>query len=267
VGRPRQLTVRASVEPQAVLFGMPVAGWAHTEAVAARSDAERVLIYGLGLSGAASLPSCASRPPPPPDKLLATPPPTSPAWMRSLPRPRRYPVVPAGQGPDPVLPGPRLAATASEVPPGCVIDGEAVIWTGGPAGLLRAAAAPRRRPKIPLPELVSRTPANYDAFDVFAVAGHDARALPLHRRRALLDELAHECGGPLVRGAVIGPITQPREVVAGLVLGGELWIVGHFTPLKAAAARELARWLEPPRRVHPWPRLFITACSPNDGPW
>jgi hypothetical protein len=56
-----------------------------------------------------------------------------------------------------------------------------------------------------------------------------------------------------VCGAVIGRITQPSEVVAGLVLDGELRIVGRSAPLKTAAARELARWLHPPRGVHPWP--------------
>jgi ATP-dependent DNA ligase len=145
------------------------------------------------------------------------------------------------------------------------------------------------------------------AFDVLAVAGQDARALPLSQRRALLEELSRGWEPPLslspattdpdeaarwfedlphtgieglvikgtdqpytpgarswlklkhretveiICGAVIGPITEPREVVAGLVLDGELRIVGRSTPLKTAAARELARWLQPPRGPHPWP--------------
>lgn len=33
---------------------------------------------------------------------------------------------------------------------------------------------------------------------------------------------------------------------------GELRIVGRSAPLKTAAARELARWLQPPGGVPPW---------------
>lgn len=66
-------------------------------------------------------------------------------------------------------------------------------------------------------------------------------------------KLKHRETVEVICGAVIGPITQPREVVAGLVLDGELRIVGRSTPLKTATARQLARWLEPPRNVHPWP--------------
>lgn len=198
------------------------------------------------------------------------------------------------------------AALASEIPPGCVVDGEAVIWAGG---MLDFSALQHRlgAGSKTLPGLVRQTPASYVAFDVLAVAGHDARALPFSERRALLGELARGWAPPLslspattdpdeaarwfdelphtgieglvikgsdqpytpgarswlklkhretleiICGAVIGPITEPREVVAGLVLDGELRIVGRSTPLKTAAARELARWLQPPRGAHPWP--------------
>lgn len=210
------------------------------------------------------------------------------------------------------------AALASDVPPGCVVDGEAVIWAGG---MLDFSALQQRLGAGPktLPGLVRQTPASYVAFDVLAVAGHDARALPLSQRRALLEELArgwapplslspattdpHEAVGwfeelpqtgieglvikgtdqpytqgarswlklkhretvEIICGAVIGPITEPREVVAGLVLDGKLRIVGRSTPLKTTAARELARWLQPPlardrERHHPGP------LQPQQGP-
>lgn len=198
------------------------------------------------------------------------------------------------------------AALASEVPPGCVVDGEAVIWAGGRLDFSALQQRLGAGPKT-LPGLVRQAPASYVAFDVLAVAGQDARALPLSQRRALLEELARGWAPPLslspattdpdeaarwfeelphtgieglvikgtdqpytpgarswlklkhretveiICGAVIGPITEPREVVAGLVLDGELRIVGRSTPLKTAAARELARWLQPPRGAHPWP--------------
>lgn len=192
------------------------------------------------------------------------------------------------------------------MPPGCLIDGEVVIFT---VGRLDFSALQQRLGAGPktLPGLVSQTPGNYVAFDVLAEAGHDVRALPLYQRRALLEELAHDWKPPLslspvtadpdeaarwfeelprtgieglvikgtdqpytpdsrswlklkhrqtlevTCGAVIGPISQPREVVSGLVLDGELRIVGRSTPLRTAAARELARWLEQPRQAHPWP--------------
>jgi ATP-dependent DNA ligase len=200
------------------------------------------------------------------------------------------------------------SAVASAVPPGCVIDGEAVIWSQGRLNFdalqQRLGAGSRT-----LPGLVAAAPANYVAFDVLAVAGHDARELPLSQRRALLEELANGWEPPLslsptttdrevaaqwfedlpatgieglvikdlnqpytpgarswlklkhretldvICGAVIGPITQPSEVVAGLMLGRELRIVGRSTPLKTRESRELARWLQPPLGEHPWPTV------------
>lgn len=66
-------------------------------------------------------------------------------------------------------------------------------------------------------------------------------------------KLKHRETVEVVCGAVIGPITRPSEIVAGLVLDGELRIVGRSSPLKGAEARELARWLQPARGHHPWP--------------
>lgn len=200
------------------------------------------------------------------------------------------------------------SAVAAAVPPGCVIDGEAVIWSQGQLNFdalqQRLGAGPKT-----LPGLVAAAPANYVAFDVLAVAGHDARDLPLGQRRALLEELAGGWEPPLslspittdrdvaqqwledmphigveglvikatnqpytpgvrswlklkhretleiICGAVIGPITQPSEVVAGLILDGELRIVGRSTPLKTRESGELARWLRPPTTKHPWPAV------------
>lgn len=198
------------------------------------------------------------------------------------------------------------SAVAAAVPPGCVIDGEAVIWSEGRLNFTALQQRLGAGPKT-LPGMVAAAPANYVAFDVLAVAGHDARDLPLAQRRALLEELATGWEPPLslsptttdrsvaeqwfedlphtgieglviknlnqpytpgvrswlklkhretvdiICGAVIGPITQPSEVVAGLVLNGKLRIVGRSTPLKARDSRELARWLHPPNGKHPWP--------------
>ncbi|MFP3460078.1 ATP-dependent DNA ligase [Arthrobacter globiformis] len=198
------------------------------------------------------------------------------------------------------------AAIISAVTPGCVIDGEAVIWNQGRLNFTALQQRLATGAKT-LPGLVAAAPANYVAFDVLAVAGHDARTLPLSQRRALLEELANGWNPPLsisptttdldvaaqwfedlpptgieglvikdlnepytpgarswlklkhretldiICGAVIGPIRQPGEVVAGLILDGKLRIVGRSTPLKARDSRELARWLHPPVGDHPWP--------------
>ena len=198
------------------------------------------------------------------------------------------------------------SAIASSVPPGCVIDGEAVIWSEGRLNFTALQQRLGAGPKS-LPGLVAAAPANYVAFDVLAVAGHDARTRPLSQRRALLEELGDGWEPPLslsptttdmdvaaqwfedlpptgieglvikdlnqpytpgarswlklkhretvevICAAVIGPISQPTEVVAGLVLDGKLRIVGRSTPLKTRDSRELARWLHPPAGDHPWP--------------
>lgn len=102
-----------------------------------------------------------------------------------------------------------LEALASAVPPGCVIDGEAVIWTSGRLDFSALQQRLGAGPKT-LPALVRETPANYVAFDVLAVAGHDARDLPLSQRRALLEELAIGWKPPLS----LSPTTTDRDVAA-----------------------------------------------------
>ena len=79
----------------------------------------------------------------------------------------------------------------------------------GEAGLLRIAAAPRRRPEKPSRTGQPDTRQTYTAFDILAVAGHDARNLPLHQRRALLEELAKGWKPPL---SLSPTTTDPDEV-------------------------------------------------------
>lgn len=99
------------------------------------------------------------------------------------------------------------SAIVSAVPAGCVIDGEAVIWNHGRlnfTALQQRLGAGQRT----LPGLVAAAPANYVAFDVLAVAGHDARDLRLSQRRALLEELANGWEPPLS----LSPATTDREI-------------------------------------------------------
>jgi ATP-dependent DNA ligase len=57
----------------------------------------------------------------------------------------------------------------------------------------------------------------------------------------------------VICAAVIGPLEQPRAIVAGLPVDGDLRIVGRSTVLRATVARALSRHLQPPTGTHPWP--------------
>jgi hypothetical protein len=100
-----------------------------------------------------------------------------------------------------------VQAVADQVPPGCVVDGEAVLWSGD---RLDFEALQQRMvtARAALPALVRERPASLVAFDVLAVAGHDTRALPFVERRALLEELARAWTPPLQ----LSPVTRDRAV-------------------------------------------------------
>lgn len=58
----------------------------------------------------------------------------------------------------------------------------------------------------------------------------------------------------MVVGGVLGPITRPEVVIAGLHnADGELVIVGRTVPLKPAQSAQLAANLRPAGAGHPWP--------------
>lgn len=216
-----------------------------------------------------------------------------------------------------------VAAAERELPEGCIVDGEAVIWNNN---RLDFDALQRRMvtAKAMLPALARELPASFAAFDVLAVAGQDTRALPFSSRRALLNELAKDWIPPLelspgttdldtarkwfeqlpatgveglmVKGlsqlyvpgtrswlkikhrdntdvvcaAVIGSITQPQAIIAGLPIDGRLRIVGRSTALAASTARELARYLTPAQLHHPWPEEIneteLNRFSKDKGP-
>ncbi|WP_431230734.1 hypothetical protein [Paenarthrobacter nicotinovorans] len=89
-----------------------------------------------------------------------------------------------------------VSAMEAQVPPGVVLDGEAVIWNGD---RLDFEALQRRMvtSKAALPALVQELPASFAAFDVLAVAGQDIRDVPFSGRRKLLEELARDWTAPL----------------------------------------------------------------------
>ncbi|WP_235012940.1 ATP-dependent DNA ligase [Arthrobacter sp. SLBN-100] len=100
-----------------------------------------------------------------------------------------------------------VEAAAAMIPPGCVVDGEAVVWSGGRLNfeaLQRRLSAGREG----LQTMVRERPANFVGFDVLGVAGQDARDLPLADRRALLEELATVWVPPLS----LSPQTAERDL-------------------------------------------------------
>lgn len=76
------------------------------------------------------------------------------------------------------------------------------------------------------------------------------RAMLKVKRRRELD---------VVCAAVIGPITAPTVVVAGLPLDGQLRIVGRTVPLSPLAAKALVPFLVPAAGEHPWPARVVSA--------
>jgi ATP-dependent DNA ligase len=88
-----------------------------------------------------------------------------------------------------------LAVAAMDLPPGVILDGEAVVYVADGAGgarisfeaaQSRAHSSPRRAR-----ELAARHPATYVAFDILAHNGADLRPRPyIERREILLDVLA-----------------------------------------------------------------------------
>lgn len=141
-----------------------------------------------------------------------------------------------------------VAAAAEQITPGCVVDGEAVIWSGG---RLDFDALQRRlvTSRAALPSLVRELPASFVAFDVLAVAGHDARMASLSERRALLEELARDWVAPLN----LSPVTRDRDValswfkempatgIEGLVCKGasQLYMGGKRQWLKVKSRRSV----------------------------
>lgn len=122
---------------------------------------------------------------------------------------------------------PELAAAAAEIPEGCVVDGEVVVWNGG---RLDFDALQRRLSTgaAKVDRLAYAQPASYVAFDVLAVAGRDVRGIALEHRRALLEELASTWTPPMNLSPVTADYdeasdwlaTMPATGIEGIVVKG-----------------------------------------------
>ncbi|RXZ72840.1 ATP-dependent DNA ligase [Agromyces albus] len=126
---------------------------------------------------------------------------------------------------------PELAVAAGEIPEGCVVDGEAVVWN---AGRLDFDALQRRLSTgaAKVGPLAYAQPASYVAFDVLAIAGRDVRGIVLQHRRALLEELASTWTPPLNLSPVTRDYDEARDWLATMPATGIEGIV-----VKGAAQR------------------------------
>lgn len=100
-----------------------------------------------------------------------------------------------------------LARAGLQLDPGCVIDGEAVIWTDG--ALNFSAAQSRAKSSAARARLLAeQRPANFAAWDLIAhpTLGDIRRRPYVERRRLLLEVLAHV--GPPLQAT---PATDSRE--------------------------------------------------------
>lgn len=102
-----------------------------------------------------------------------------------------------------------VAAAESQIPPGCIVDGEALIWTND---RLDFNSLQKRMvtAKAAIGAFARERPASFAAFDVLAVAGQDTRAIALRNRRALLEQLASEWSPPLN----LSPTTTDQDEAA-----------------------------------------------------
>lgn len=124
------------------------------------------------------------------------------------------------QGKDLTATFPELSAAALEqLPDGCVLDGEAVVWEAGRlsfdalqqrigAGTARTARVARERP------------ASFAAFDLLGVADRDVRHVALADRRTLLEQLASDWIPPLHLSPATRDVDEARTWLRDMTASG-----------------------------------------------
>jgi ATP-dependent DNA ligase len=120
-----------------------------------------------------------------------------------------------------------IAAAARQLPPGCLVDGEAVIWAGERLDFSALQQRLSTSAKT-IGRQARQVPAHFVAFDLLAAAGHDIRAEPLRVRRELLEELAKDWNEVLELSPVTtDPATAatwfdelPATGIEGLIIKG-----------------------------------------------
>src|SRR5690606_9672052 len=101
---------------------------------------------------------------------------------------------------------PEIIAAGRSLPPGTVLDGEVLCWSGD-APLPFALLQKRIGRKRPGPAILAEAPACFLAYDLLEKDGEDLRAAPLRRRREALAQLLD--GAPPQFG--ISPPVAPGE--------------------------------------------------------
>lgn len=97
---------------------------------------------------------------------------------------------------------PELAAPATRLPDGTVIDGEVLAWEdGAPLPFTRLSTRVSR--KTLTRAVLAAAPAAMVAYDLLEDAGIDVRARPLEERRARLADLVAAAGPPLMLSAEV----------------------------------------------------------------
>src|SRR5829696_7165093 len=101
------------------------------------------------------------------------------------------------------------AAVLSQLPDGCVVDGEIVIAMA--RGLDFDALQMRLHPAASrVAKLALATPASFVAFDLLAADGQDLREMPQADRRARLEQLLQHVAPPIH----VTPLTRDRLLAA-----------------------------------------------------
>jgi ATP-dependent DNA ligase len=100
-------------------------------------------------------------------------------------------------------------ALLTQLPKGCVIDGEIIIASPSGGGLDFGALQMRLHPAASrVAKLAQETPASFVAFDVLAAKGRSVMDTPQSERRSLLEKLLSDAKPPLH----VTPMTEDRPL-------------------------------------------------------
>ncbi len=150
-----------------------------------------------------------------------------------------------------------LGPLAEQVPLGCVVDGEIIVWRQGrldfDALQDRLGAGPVR-----VTALAAAAPVSFVAFDLLTVMGQDVRSRPLRERRALLEQLAEGFEPPLQLSPATTELEQAEAWFQDFAAAGieGLVVKGLGQPYKADRS-----WLKVKRR-----RELDVVCAGVIGP-
>ncbi|MGW6265763.1 ATP-dependent DNA ligase [Cellulosimicrobium funkei] len=162
--------------------------------------------------------------------------------------------------------GPRAAAAAARARPASLVAFD-VLELGGRDVRAEAFDARRAllvelaatwRPPLNLSPVTDDVDEAREWFETYTAVGVEGLvvkggAQPYRGGERSWVKVKHRATVDVVCAAVIGTLSQPQEIVAGLPIDGDLRIVGRTTPLTPGARRRLVPLLQRPTGDHPWP--------------